>query len=85
MHHSDEEALHAIENFNTATMTVRYAVGSQEREALVLTGGFRLDDHLERLQSGAGGDTPDWVTFLLAGGGGIGLRLDSIVAIEMPR
>jgi hypothetical protein len=71
------------DEFN-ATMTVRYAVGSQEREVQVLSGGVLLEDHVERIQTESKSN-PDWVTFILPAGGGIGLRRDAIVAIEFPR
>ncbi|MFB6955376.1 hypothetical protein ACFCXP_37665 [Streptomyces niveus] len=64
----------------TTTMTVRYAVGDQERDVLVLTQGLALSDHVERLQNA---ERP-WVTFALPEGGGIGLRISAIVALEFP-
>ncbi|MFI9630355.1 hypothetical protein [Streptomyces sp. NPDC052042] len=62
-------------------MKVRYAVGNQDREALVITGGMSLADHVERLESGGSA----WVSFILARGGRISLRLDSVVALELSR
>lgn len=65
-------------------MTVRYAVGSRERTVDVLTGGFSLADHVERLNPASSGSETEWVTFMLKAGGEIALRDSSIIAIEMP-
>ncbi|WP_333743530.1 hypothetical protein [Streptomyces ardesiacus] len=64
-------------------MTIRYAVGSHERTVDVLTGGFSIADHVERLEP-TSGSGKEWITFMLKAGGEIALRDSSIVAIEMP-
>ncbi|GHH30104.1 hypothetical protein [Streptomyces rubradiris] len=62
-------------------MTIRYAVGTTEHTAEVLTGGMTLIDHLERLdpRNRSGGEL---ATFILAGGSEIALRDSAIIAIE---
>ncbi|WP_109030098.1 hypothetical protein [Streptomyces rubrogriseus] len=65
-------------------MTVRYAVGSHPHAVDVLTGGFSLADHLQRLDPASSGSEKEWVTFMLKAGGEIALRDSSIIAIEMP-
>ncbi|GAA4823961.1 hypothetical protein [Streptomyces ziwulingensis] len=64
-------------------MTVRYAVGGHAHAVDVLTGGFSLADHLERLDPANRAGT-EWITFMLKAGGEIALRDSSIIAIEMP-
>lgn len=64
-------------------MIIRYAVGATEHTAVVLTGGFSLEDHVERLEP-RNSDGKQWVTFSLASGGGIALRDSAIIAIERP-
>ncbi|MFJ6566249.1 hypothetical protein ACIQNU_02425 [Streptomyces sp. NPDC091292] len=63
-----------------ATMNIRYVVGTTERTVEVLTGGFSLADHVARLDPRNSGT--QWVTFILAAGGGIALRGSAIIAIE---
>ncbi|EST17865.1 hypothetical protein [Streptomyces niveus] len=65
---------------------VRYAVGGQEREALVLANGRTIEDHTARLESMD--DPPAGLTYVpwpLASGGTIAIRLDSIIALEAPQ
>ncbi|MFD7416865.1 hypothetical protein ACFW9S_38105 [Streptomyces anulatus] len=75
----------------TDTLIVRYAIGSQEREAVVRSNGHSLKDHVERLQGlrenaeyTSKGPAASWAPWTLATGGGIFIRLDSIIAIEAP-
>jgi hypothetical protein len=67
---------------------VRYAVGGQEREAVVLANGRSLEDHVERLEALTESPTfpPStlYVSWPLAAGGSVAIRLDSIIALEAP-
>ncbi|NEA52378.1 hypothetical protein [Streptomyces sp. SID10815] len=78
---SEEEARKTIANWATDTMTIRYAVGTSERTVEVLTGGYSLADHDERLDP-RNSDGKEFITFPLAGGGEILLRHAAIIAIE---
>lgn len=68
----------------TPYLLVRYAIGSQAHEVLVDTRGHSLEEHSDRLEALAEGNTPlTYVPWPLASGGGtIAIRLDSIVSIE---
>ncbi|MEU2578749.1 hypothetical protein ACIP3B_36245 [Streptomyces anulatus] len=71
----------------TKTLLIRYAIGGQEREALVLANGFSVKDHVDRVQTltqqpQVTPTTSKWVPWPLAAGGMIAIRLDSIIAIE---
>lgn len=71
--------------FESPEMVVRYAVGGQEREVVVLTNGRSFEDHVGRLQSLSDSPIDDPETYVpwpLAGGGAVAIRLDSIVALE---
>lgn len=67
--------------FEPTRMTVRYAIGGQERHAVVLPYGHSLEDHLEGLETNADAGHA-YTIFQLADGGQIAIRIDSIVAIE---
>ncbi|MFD8839806.1 hypothetical protein [Streptomyces griseofuscus] len=62
-------------------MTIRYAVGTTEHTVEVLTCGFSIADHVERLDP-RNSSGIEWVTFALPAGGEIALRDSAIVAIE---
>lgn len=70
----------------TKTLIIRYAVGGQDREALVLANGFSVEDHVQRVQTLNEGTvrppTAKFVRWPLAAGGMVAIRLDSIIAIE---
>lgn len=70
--------------FAPPQMTIRYVIGTQEREALVLTKGHSLEEHIERVESLT--ESPisaaTYVTWPLARGGAVAIRIDSIIAFE---
>lgn len=72
--------------FSPPQMTVRYVVGTQEREAVVLTNGHSFEAHISRLQGyDELRDEPTdllYLTWPLAAGGAVAIRTDSIVALE---
>lgn len=72
--------------FTPPKLVVRYVVGGREREALVLTNGRSLEDHVQRLtyleELSDSNDRPAYVTWPLAAGGAVAIRIDSIVVIE---
>ncbi|MEU7149196.1 hypothetical protein AB0B15_14340 [Streptomyces sp. NPDC045456] len=72
-------------------LVIRYAVGQQEREAVVLTNGHTLEEHVQRLEAlmeqAAIAETTivdTFVTWPLVAGGAVAIRLDSIIALEDP-
>ncbi|MEU2514732.1 hypothetical protein [Streptomyces syringium] len=73
-------------DFVPPQMIVRYAIGAQEREAVVLTNGHSLEEHTGRLESLTESPVPSvtYVTWPLAGGGAVAIRLDTIIALEAP-
>ncbi|MFC8008466.1 hypothetical protein ACFUCH_35470 [Streptomyces olivaceus] len=70
--------------FAPPQMIIRYVIGMQEREALVLTKGHSLEDHVERVESLT--ESPisaaTYATWPLAQGGAVAIRIDSIIAFE---
>ncbi|MVO90205.1 hypothetical protein GPA10_37000 [Streptomyces sp. p1417] len=67
---------------------IRYAVGLQEREAVVVANGHSLADYVDRLEEAmeqALTTEPPSTPFLawsLAAGGAVVIRIDSIIALE---
>ncbi|MFJ1840020.1 hypothetical protein ACIOJ9_39975 [Streptomyces sp. NPDC088175] len=67
-------------------LAIRYAVGGQQHCATVLASGHSLEEHVDRLEalgksSGLTGGLT-YVSWPLAEGGAVAIRLDSIVALE---
>lgn len=74
--------------FQSTQLVIRYAIGQQEREAVVLAKGHTLEHHVGRLESliesavfrKSGAAT--YLTWPLATGGAVAIRIVSIIAIE---
>lgn len=75
--------------FESTQMIVRYAIGGQEREVAVLTNGHTFEEHVQRLETLTEVPPVDlgstYVTWPLAGGGAVAIRIDSIIALEAPQ
>lgn len=76
--------------FEPTQLVIRYAIGQQEREAVVLTNGHSLEDHVKRLESLmesaaiTESTAATFVTWPLAAGAAVAIRIDSIIALEAP-
>ncbi|WP_369377550.1 hypothetical protein [Streptomyces sp. cg36] len=74
--------------FESTRLIIRYVVGQQEREAVVLANGHSLEKHVNRLEalmeSAALTESvaTTFVTWPLASGGAVAIRIDSIIALE---
>ncbi|MFE7113960.1 hypothetical protein ACFU99_00835 [Streptomyces sp. NPDC057654] len=77
--------------FVPTKLVVRYVIGQQEREALVLANGHSLKEHVDRLEAIMETNnhfdedtTPadSFVTWPLAAGGAVAIRVNSIIALE---
>lgn len=70
--------------FAPSQIVVRYAIGDQEREVVVLTNGHSLEEHSNRLEALTESPTPGvtYVTWPIASGGAVAIRVDSIIALE---
>ncbi|MFG2148649.1 hypothetical protein ACGFRG_31305 [Streptomyces sp. NPDC048696] len=74
--------------FESTRLVIRYVVGQQEREAVVLANGHSLEKHVKRLEalmeSAAITESVamTFVTWPLVSGGAVAIRIDSIIALE---